>query len=250
MSQKSASMARRLFAAMPHSPVPSVNGPVRTHLCVRSEQPATTTKGCKRIFTASIKLTEAQYAHFDSLRERTGCETITEMFRMAAFRLWPMPGSATSKPTPTNSGVTQKSLKSDSRVTQEEKNEEREKSPHTPLKEKEARKEEPLYAGERTREARFVKPTVEEIAAYCRSRNNGLDANQIWDFYESKGWLIGKSKMKDWRAAVRTWERRKKDEPSSASDSSSRYHNGRPKLSNHVNISEAEKNSILRQIGI
>lgn len=56
--------------------------------------------------------------------------------------------------------------------------------------------------------------------------------------------------MKDWRAAVRTWERRKKDEPSSANDSRSRYHNGRPKLSNHVNISEAEKNSILRQIGI
>ena len=95
-----------------------------------------------------------------------------------------------------------------------------------------------------------MKPTVEEIAAYCRSRNNGLDADQICDFYESKGWLIGKNKMKDWRAAVRTWERRRKDEPSSASDSSSRYHNGRPKLSNHVNISEAEKNSILRQIGI
>ena len=95
-----------------------------------------------------------------------------------------------------------------------------------------------------------MKPTAEEIAAYCRSRNNGLDANQIWDFYESKGWLIGKNKMKDWRAAVRTWERRKKDEPSSANGGSSRYHNGRSKLSNHVNISEAEKNSILRQIGI
>jgi hypothetical protein len=56
--------------------------------------------------------------------------------------------------------------------------------------------------------------------------------------------------MKDWRSAVRTWDRRNKDEPSSASVTSSRYHNGRPKLSNHVNISEAEKNSILRQIGI
>jgi hypothetical protein len=91
-----------------------------------------------------------------------------------------------------------------------------------------------------------VKPTVKEIAAYCRSRNNGLDANQIWDFYESKGWLIGKNKMKDWRAAVRTWERRRKDEPSTANVSSSRYHNGRPKLSNHVNISEEERNDLLK----
>ena len=93
-----------------------------------------------------------------------------------------------------------------------------------------------------------MKPTVMEMAAYCRSRNNGLDAVTIWDFYESKGWVIGKSKMKDWRAAVRTWERRRKDEPDSSANS--RYFNGRPKLSNHVNISEAEKNSILRQIGI
>ena len=52
--------------------------------------------------------------------------------------------------------------------------------------------------------------------------------------------------MKDWRSAVRTWERRKKDEPSPASVSSSRYHNGRPKLSNHVNISEEERNDLLK----
>ena len=183
----------------------------------------------------SIRLTDGQLAHLEGKLEENGCATIPELVRKVLFARFPMPKSAShTKP----------------HTPQEEKNEEREKSPHTPLKEKEARKEEPLYAGARTREARFVKPTVEEIAAYCRSRNNGLDADQIWDFYESKGWLIGKNKMKDWRAAVRTWERRRKDEPSSASDSSSRYHNGRPKLSNHVNISEAEKNSILRQIGI
>jgi hypothetical protein len=52
--------------------------------------------------------------------------------------------------------------------------------------------------------------------------------------------------MKDWRAAVRTWERRRKDEPSTANVSSSRYHNGRPKLSNHVNISEEERNDLLK----
>lgn len=55
---------------------------------------------------------------------------------------------------------------------------------------------------------RFRKPTVEQIAAYCRERNNGVNAHQFWDFYEAKGWLIGKNPMKDWKAAVRTWEQR------------------------------------------
>ena len=58
--------------------------------------------------------------------------------------------------------------------------------------------------GEKTR---FHKPTVEEIKAYCAERNNGINAQSFYDFYESKGWMIGKNHMKDWKAAVRTWER-------------------------------------------
>jgi hypothetical protein len=53
----------------------------------------------------------------------------------------------------------------------------------------------------------FLKPDVLEIKQYCFSRGNNIDAEKFFDFYESKGWLIGKSKMKDWRASVRTWER-------------------------------------------
>lgn len=58
----------------------------------------------------------------------------------------------------------------------------------------------------------FRPPTVEEVAAYCRERNNGIDPQAVIDFYESKGWMIGKNKMKDWKAAVRTWERRRHEE--------------------------------------
>ena len=58
----------------------------------------------------------------------------------------------------------------------------------------------------------FVKPTVEEVRAYCLERNNGIDAETFISFYESKGWMIGKNKMKDWKAAVRTWERSRKPE--------------------------------------
>ena len=48
-----------------------------------------------------------------------------------------------------------------------------------------------------------------EIKDYCIERNNGIDAEQFFDFYESKGWLVGKTKMKNWKAAIRTWEKRK-----------------------------------------
>ena len=54
---------------------------------------------------------------------------------------------------------------------------------------------------------KFVIPTVEEIEKYCKERNNNVDAEVFYDFYESKGWLVGKAPMKDWKAAVRTWER-------------------------------------------
>ena len=54
----------------------------------------------------------------------------------------------------------------------------------------------------------FKPPTVDEVAEYCFERNNGIDANTFVDFYSSKGWIVGKTKMKDWKAAVRTWERK------------------------------------------
>ena len=54
---------------------------------------------------------------------------------------------------------------------------------------------------------RFTPPTLEEVTAYCIERNNSVDAQHFIDYYTSNGWLVGKNKMKDWKAAVRTWER-------------------------------------------
>ena len=56
----------------------------------------------------------------------------------------------------------------------------------------------------------FKKPTLNEIQEYCTERNNGINANAFYDFYESKNWYVGKNKMKDWKACVRTWEQREK----------------------------------------
>ena len=58
---------------------------------------------------------------------------------------------------------------------------------------------------------RFTPPTLDEVEQYCLERANGIDAQAFIDFYESKGWMIGKNKMKDWKAAVRTWERKNKE---------------------------------------
>lgn len=54
---------------------------------------------------------------------------------------------------------------------------------------------------------RFTPPSVDEVAAYCQERGNGVDAQRFVDFYASKGWKVGNAGMKDWHAAVRNWER-------------------------------------------
>lgn len=57
----------------------------------------------------------------------------------------------------------------------------------------------------------FQKPTVDEISRYCIERKNKVDAERFYDFYQSKGWKVGKEPMKDWKACVRTWEKNNKD---------------------------------------
>jgi hypothetical protein len=57
-------------------------------------------------------------------------------------------------------------------------------------------------------ESRFKKPTVEEVKSYFAEKNLIDESEQFWDFYECKGWKVGKNPMKDWRAAVRNWGRR------------------------------------------
>lgn len=59
----------------------------------------------------------------------------------------------------------------------------------------------------------FQKPTLEEISLYCRERNNNVDPEQFFNFYESNGWKVGKNPMRDWKAAIHTWEKREKEIP-------------------------------------
>ena len=82
-------------------------------------------------------------------------------------------------------------------------------------KEKEIEKDNNIVVAENatTIRKRFIQPTIEEVKAYCQERKNNVDAERFVDYYNSNGWMVGKNKMKDWKAAVRTWERNNFNQP-------------------------------------
>ena len=85
--------------------------------------------------------------------------------------------------------------------------------------EKELEIEKDSSASTTTKRKRFEKPTLSEIKQYCIERNNNVNAEQFFDYYESNGWKVGKNSMKDWKAAVRTWERSEYRKPNSKKNS-------------------------------
>ena len=64
---------------------------------------------------------------------------------------------------------------------------------------------------------RFSPPTIEEVKDYAKERNGSVDPVRFFEYYTSNGWMVGKNKMKDWKAAFRNWETREKDETSGGS---------------------------------
>lgn len=71
--------------------------------------------------------------------------------------------------------------------------------------------EEDKDADKPQRSPKFIKPSLEEIKEYCNERNNGIDAEKFFNHYESNGWMVGRNKMKEWKAAVITWEKKQKE---------------------------------------
>lgn len=69
-----------------------------------------------------------------------------------------------------------------------------------------------------SRSTRFVPPSPDEVQRYCDERHNGIVGSEFCDFYASKGWMIGKTRMKDWKAAIRTWERKRQEIRAAAQD--------------------------------
>ena len=71
----------------------------------------------------------------------------------------------------------------------------------------ELEKDKDIIKSDKPTRTRFKPPTKEEVEAYCLERNNQVDAERFIDYYTANGWCVGKNKMKDWKAAVRTWEK-------------------------------------------
>lgn len=67
---------------------------------------------------------------------------------------------------------------------------------------------EPSIGGQNVETRRFKPPTIEEVIAYCQERKNGINPRSFIDHYSANGWIRGKTKIKDWKACVRTWEAR------------------------------------------
>ena len=67
-------------------------------------------------------------------------------------------------------------------------------------------------ATKKAERSKFVRPSVEEVAAYIREKNYHINAEAFIDYYESNGWLVGKAHMKDWKATIRNWERRRQND--------------------------------------
>jgi len=91
------------------------------------------------------------------------------------------------------------------------------------------------------KKALFKKPTLDEVKNYCILRKNNIDAEAFIDFYESKNWMVGKNKMKDWKASVRTWERRDKKKPQTMS----KIHQH---LQKNINVKEKLKQQFKNEI--
>ena len=85
------------------------------------------------------------------------------------------------------------------------------------------------------KKALFKKPTLDEVKNYCILRKNNIEAEAFIDFYESKNFMIGNNKMKDWKACVRTWESREKKNPKSNSKGMSKIHQH---LQKNINVKE------------
>ena len=87
----------------------------------------------------------------------------------------------------------------------------------------------------RGKENRFSPPSLDEVRKYCSERKNQVNPEKWLDFYQAKNWMIGKNKMKDWKAAVRTWEERDKDNSRAS-----------PQPTTYAQAKDAERREIFR----
>jgi hypothetical protein len=78
---------------------------------------------------------------------------------------------------------------------------------------------EDIYIVQKSQKAKFIPPTIDEVRDYCDERGNDVDPEKFISYYESNGWMVGRNHMKDWKAAIRTWEKNSYGKPLNSSPS-------------------------------
>lgn len=73
--------------------------------------------------------------------------------------------------------------------------------------------------------SRFIPPTRQELISYCEEKNLSVDVDRFLDYYTSNGWMVGKNKMKDWKATLRNWSRKERQDNGRAAESSNKFRN-------------------------
>jgi hypothetical protein len=89
---------------------------------------------------------------------------------------------------------------------------------------------------------RFLIPSILEISTYCQERKNEINAEQFYDHYQSNGWMVGKNKMKDWKAAVRTWEKNGYSKPQQSNNNQITTQNGTLQERKYAHVHKAIRN--------
>lgn len=89
---------------------------------------------------------------------------------------------------------------------------------------------------------RFLIPSISEISTYCQERKNEVNPEQFYDHYQSNGWMVGKNKMKDWKAAVRTWEKNGYSKPHQSNNNQITPQNGTLQERKYAHVYKAIRN--------
>lgn len=90
----------------------------------------------------------------------------------------------------------------------------------------------------------FKPPTLEEVKAYCAERGNIVDPQTFVDFYQGKGWMVGKNKMKDWKAAVRTWEKNRENSKTNYSSKPNQFRQFPQREKSEMDYAELERRKL------
>lgn len=159
------------------------------------------------------------YEAIKHLPERDKAKVLMAILSYALDDLMPegLSGAALSvftliRPTLDSGRVKAQNRLNKTKTNEEQNGNKTESATHQTRKEKEREKEveverEKDILKENYKRKKFSPPAVDDVAAYCQERRNGINAQHFVDYYASRNWMLGKVKMSDWRAAVRTWER-------------------------------------------